>query len=191
MKKNKNWFFVIVLAVVGLLFVGCSSTPRVLRSQVVYPPVYTYAQEPSKRIIEDGGRQYKDHVRKMQDARFAHEREMVRIEYLASEYKLAREKGVALPVPTAPTVGAFPSPPPPYSPAPFVSYPPEQNYYPAQVVPYYQPQPTVAFMYPSYYYGGGGYVGYGRGNFFGVRMYGPGLRGGGGVTYNTSGYRRR
>lgn len=104
--QTKNWFIVsFSLISLTLLGTGCASTPRVMRvAPVSIMPTptnvttlsYTYSQEPAKRTIEDGGGEYKAHIREMQKMRLAHERRLAAIEQAAQEQELAKSRGVVV-----------------------------------------------------------------------------------------------
>ncbi len=109
MKTRKNRFFVSLISLTfTLLTAGCASTPRVTRVvpvSIAPTPTnqttlnYTYSQEPAKRTIEDGGSQYKAHIREMQKMRLAHERRLAAIEQAAQEQDFAASRGVSIQAP--------------------------------------------------------------------------------------------
>jgi hypothetical protein len=168
------------VSLIAAVLSGCSGiikgTPKVTFSSPVLPPVYSYGQEPSKRIIADGGNQYRRHVREMQDMRLVHERAMTAMEYRAEEARYAREKGFS-----APPVQAFSPQQTPQAVPQRQVFAPDQRYYgspqPQRVVFTPPPPPPLTVPYTSVGYGAGGYYpSYGEGHYvqqrklFGVRF---------------------
>lgn len=192
MKKNKNSLvlFFVSFAILSALTAGCASTPKAQRFPVYIetnaPPTnaspYKFSQEPAKRVIEDDGREYQNHIRELQRQRLAHERQLARIEQAAEEARLAKERGVTLHAPSqsqpqsaAPvqqqgsaTFGVLPNGAPVLLPSQtLVPVVPVQQYYPYQERPFYGSTCNGApVLLPS---GGGGFGGgfNGFGNGFG------------------------
>jgi hypothetical protein len=150
-KKQMNiskFFAVGLVTVMTVILVGCGSTPKVLRAQVVVPPVYTYGQEPEKVTIADSGRQYRSHLKALQEQRLAHERAMKEMEYRAEEARYAKEKGLA--APQGPLPQAFA--PPPGPPPGYYASPPPMYY--AGPPPIRHPRHRTVPYYPAVYGGG-------------------------------------